>query len=332
MPRLAAWSLDRPHGEDASQPQPKRVESSHIGLEKHFEDWIANDVTLIAGDLTLVGRQITIDDGRLDLLAIDSQERWVVIEIKPEMLYSNALHQALSYASSIARLSAEDLYEKLEPGFCKLGDAEHLSRRVKQLLEVEQEKREIAVLLVGAGIHAGLERMNGFLGRFGIPTGVVSFQVFELEGGPKLLVREVIDEPPEPPPAPRRKLFVETIRDWAVEAGVGGQFDRLLKMSEAAGLPVQPQRASVRVAPPADKRLCLLYAQPQSGDHGGALYLEADVDTFVRFFPHISKAEAEEALRGVGGAYVGGAELDKQLDRVERFLTDKLPEPETGGG
>ena len=333
MPRLAAWSIDRPHFEGVAQESaPKRIRRSHIGLEKWLEDWIANEVTLIGEGLTLIGRQISIDDGRLDLLALDSRDRWVVIEIKPGMLYSDALHQALCYASSIARLGNDELYAKLEPGLGKFGDAKLLSRRVKQLLEVEQEERQIAVLLVGAGVHAGLTRMNGFLGRFGIPVGVVSFEVFELEDGPKLLLREAIDEAPEPPPAPRRKLSVGEIRNWAVEAGVGEQFDRFLKMSEAAGLPVQPQRASVRTAPPGDKRLCLLYEQPQTGDNGGALYLAVDLDNFARFFPHINRAEAEEFLSGVGGAYVGGKELDEQLGRIEQFLTETLPEPASGGG
>ena len=30
--------------EDAQPPVSKRLERYHIGLEKHFEDWIANDV------------------------------------------------------------------------------------------------------------------------------------------------------------------------------------------------------------------------------------------------------------------------------------------------
>ena len=113
MAQLAAWSVDGQHGEAISS-QPRRVERSHIALEKHLEDWIANDVTLIAEGLTLVGRQITIDDGRLDLLAIDSRDRWVVIEIKPGLLDAGALAQALYYASSIARLGGEELYDKHE--------------------------------------------------------------------------------------------------------------------------------------------------------------------------------------------------------------------------
>ena len=157
-------------------------------------------MTLIAEGLTLVGRQISIDDGRLDLLAIDSRDRRVVIEIKPGVLNSGALAQALYYASSIARLGADELYEKLEPRLSDFGDAERLSASVKEQLAGEEEGREIAVLLVGAGIHSGLERMNEFLGRFGVPISVFSFEVFELDDGPQLLIREVVDEPAKPLP------------------------------------------------------------------------------------------------------------------------------------
>ena len=112
MTKLAAWSFNVQHGEEGAQPsQPQSLERSHIDLEQHLEDWIANDVTLIGEGYTLVGRQISIDDGRLDLLAIDSQDRWVVIEIKPGRLGSSALGQALYYAASLARLDADELYE-----------------------------------------------------------------------------------------------------------------------------------------------------------------------------------------------------------------------------
>ena len=107
-------------------------------------------------------QQVKIDDGILDLLAIDTQDRWVVIEIKSGVLASGALTQALYYASSIARLDGDELKGKLEPGLGRFGDAAQLSERLNQQLAGEEEGREIAVLLVGAGIHPGLERMNEF--------------------------------------------------------------------------------------------------------------------------------------------------------------------------
>ncbi len=327
MTKLAAWSFDAQYGE-GDAPPPKRLEPSHIKLEQHLEDWIANDVSLIGEGYTLVGRQVTIDDGRLDLLAIDSQDRWVVIEIKPGRLDSGALGQALYYAASLARLDVDEIYEKLKAGLGKFGDAESLSLRVKQQLAGDAEEREIAVLLVGAGIHAGLERMNDFLARFGVPISVVSFEVFELKDGPRLLVREVVDEPAMPR-APRRRLTVDAIRDMASEAGVREQFDRFVEMSERAGLPVQPQRASVRIAPPANRTRFLMYAGPRAGANGGELGIWVGPGRFAEWFSHI---EEEEAVDSLGcyedGAYLAGDDLNDRLDQIERFLTEHFRLPD----
>ncbi len=323
MRKLAAWSLEEKHADCASQrSQPKRVERSHIGLERYLEDWIATDVTLIGDGLTLVGRQVSIDDGRLDLLAIDSQDRWVVIEIKPGMLDSSALGQALYYASSIARLTADELYRKLEPRLGEFGDAERLSATVRQQLEREEERRELAVLLVGAGIHPGLERMNEFLDRFGVPISVVSFEVFQINDGPQLLIREVVDEPVEP--LPRRQFTVEAIRRWAADVGVGEQFDRFVNIAQSSGLAVQPQRASVRIAPPTNRTRFLMYAQPRSSDNGGELCIHVGPKVFPEFFPHVDEREAVDALGKLDGACAGGEALDTMLDQIERFLIEKV--------
>ncbi len=329
MIRLAAWSIDE-HECVSRQSTPKRVEYSHIGLEKCLEDWIVNDITLISEGLTLVGRQIVIDNGRLDLLAIDTRDRWVVIEIKPGELDSGALTQALYYASSLAHLDSDEFSGKLKPGLGKFGDIEQRSARVNQLLENEGNEREIAVLLVGAGIHPGLNRMKTFLGRFGIPISVVSFEVFELEGGPKLLIREVVDEPAKTHP-PHRRLTVEAIRHRAVEAGVGRQFDRFVNIAQTAGLAVQPQRASIRVAPQVNRTRFLMYAQPRAGDSGGELCLHVGPKQFAEFYDDIDEAEATVAMAGIDGQYVGGAALDERLDRIEQFLTNKFPQSAANG-
>ncbi|MYH27309.1 MAG: DUF91 domain-containing protein, partial [Acidobacteria bacterium] len=168
MMNLAVWRIDESES-SSGQARLLPVERSPLGVsEKQLEDWIAADAKLIGGGLTIVGRQVYIDDGILDLLAIDGRDRWVVLELKAGRLDAGALHQALYYASSLARLSADDLRAKLEPKLKDFGDAEMLSARLRQLLDSEAEggPRKIAVALVGVGISAGLERMQDFLGRF----------------------------------------------------------------------------------------------------------------------------------------------------------------------
>ncbi len=331
MARHAAWAIEEQQAESVSQPSgPKRVARSKIELERHLEDWIANDVALIAEDLTLVGRQITIDDGRLDLLAIDSRDRWVVIEIKPGALDSGALAQALGYAASIARLSADNLRDKLEDRLGELGDAKKLSERVRQQLKGEegQEGRKIAMLLVGAGIDSGLERMNQFLGSFDIPINIVSFDVFQLDGGPKLLIREIVEESMTPRPA-RLQWTVDAIRREAVDAGVGKQFARFVNMAENAGLAVQPQKASVRIAPMANHTRLLMYAAPCTGSSSGQLGIWVSPSGFSEFFPHVSEEYVIDAIgRYEDGAFLSGSALDSRLDQIKRFLADKIQRPD----
>ena len=320
MSRLGVWSIATQDVEAGlGQPEPRTVARSDIGLERHLEDWISKDVTLISEGLTLVGRQVSIHAGRLDLLAIDVQDRWVVIEVKPGELDSGALAQALYYASSIASLGSKELLDKLEHRLGDFGDPERLSTKVRQQLDGEGEKREIAVLLVGAGIHSGLERVSDFLGGFGVPISVVSFEVFELEGGPKLLIREVVEESIQPS-RPRRRHTVEAIRRMAVQQGVVAQFNRFERMSKDAGLAVQPQGASIRIAPPADRRRFLMYASPNSG--GMTVY--TGPGEFAEFFP----VTEEEAVQGLGrnteDGFLAGMALEARLDRIERFLTERI--------
>ena len=342
MARLAVWKVDRSKNVEAagegiewSRPQP--VERSQIDLERQLEDWIVEDAALIAEDLTIVGRQRTFDRGRLDLLAIDSRDRWVVVELKAGRLGADALTQALSYAASIAQVPADELQADLESRLGDLGSADTRAKALAPLarqLNAEREtgeKRKIAVMLVGVGVEPELERVKEFLTEFDVPISVVSFEVFGVDSGAKLLIREVIEEPAETPHE-RQRLTVEAIRRSAVDAGVAAQFERFVEMSEAAGLAVQPQRASVRIAPPTNRTRFLMYVQPRAGSAGGELGIWVGPRQFAEFFAHVSEEDATDALgRYDDGAYLGGEALDKRLDQIEQFLTENFPPPATQG-
>ena len=324
---LAAWSLDAQQNESGAQPPVlQRVRHSKIALEKHLEDWIVKDVTLIGEGLTLVGRQVSIDDGQLDLLAIDTRDRWVVIEIKKGLLNASALTQALYYASSLVKLEADELCRKVTPGLSKFGDKDMLSERVKQQLAGEGDERKIALLLVGTGVDSGLERMIEFLGRFDIPIGIVNFEVFELEDGPKLMIREVQDEPSKPP-SPKRKYTVEAISQMARDAGVSEPFERFVTMAREANLAVQPNKMSVTIAPKAKRNRFLMYARPQNS----GLVIQVGPNAFAKWHSWIDADEATDKLgKFQANAYfVAGAELDERLNQIECFLTKNFPNPET---
>ena len=327
MANLAVWKLDGTQGGESVGPQPQSVSRSDVGLEAHLEGWIEADPTLIGAGLDIVGRQVRIHNGRLDLLAIDSQDRWLVIEIKAGVLDSGALTQALYYASSLAQLSRDELQAKIEPRLKESSPAGRLSARVNELLENEGEHRDIALMLVGVGISSDLERMQDFLGRFDVPISVVSFEVFELDAGPKLLIREMLEEPTEPAARVRRpRGTVDMIRQRAANAGVFGEFDRFISMSEEAGLVVRPYTIGVMIAPPTNRARYLMYARPQDG----GLEISAGPGAFAEFFD-VTEAEASEALGPGTGWFLTGPQLEAKLGQIERFLTEKLRRSDGGG-
>ena len=327
MMNLAVWRIDDEGSSGGQSPLLSAVERSHLGVsEKQLESWIAADAKLIGGGLTIVGRQVYIDDGVLDLLAIDGRDRWVVLELKAGRLDAGALHQALYYASSLARLSADDLRAKLEPKLEKYGDAEMLSARLRQLLDSEADggSREIAVALVGVGISAGLERMQEFLGRSNLSIDVVSFEVFELAGGPRLLIRELLEEQADAPSRPRAERTVDAIRRRAADEKVLEPFERFIEMSKDAGLFVRPYTLSVMITPPAHRGRFLMYATPRAG----GIHIAAGPDAFAEFFDDVSEQEAAAALDpGNVDQFLTGEALDARIEQIRKFLIEKLPPP-----
>lgn len=90
---LAAWRI--------GDQRPERVSHSTIPLERDLEDWIEADPDLVLEGLVIVGRQVAVTGGRIDLLGIDPAGRWVVLELKPGSLDSGAVSQALYYVANL---------------------------------------------------------------------------------------------------------------------------------------------------------------------------------------------------------------------------------------
>ena len=310
MADLGVWTVDGA----APQAVPR---SAQVELEKELERWIVANPTLLPGDLKIVGRQIGLDGGKLDLLAIDPPDRWVVVEIKRGRLDRGAVAQALDYTSSIEGLPGAVLEAKLLTGLSEFGDKAALSRTVREQVAAESgdAQRQVDVMLVGIGAHPRVERIADYLNGFGIQVSVVSFEFFQRDDGQMLLLREV--EEPSEPSSGKSHRSVSGIRERAVEAGVAEQFDRFVGMAESAGLYVQPVTRSVRFKAPANHNYTLMFATPQHGEISVGVRPAA----IAKFYPHLRQQEVEEALPfSVDGTQLSGAELDASLNQIQDFL------------
>ena len=148
--QIGIWSV----GDDF----PVRVERSDIGLEADLEDWVAGQPSLLLEGLQVVGRQLHVDAGYIDLLCLDATGRWVIVELKRGQLYRGAIVQAIDYASCIQTIDGAFLRDSIRKGLDGLANRESVLESVDYQLQSDDEGREVAIIVAGAGVDPGMER------------------------------------------------------------------------------------------------------------------------------------------------------------------------------
>jgi len=271
---LAAWQI--------ASEAPKRLAGSSLELEKVLEDWIAADPALVDRSLLIVQRQLGVDGGYLDLLGVDLQGRPTVIEIKRGRLIRETIAQAIDYASSISSLPLETLQQRVRD---YLGEPLPTHPGLTALLNTtSDDEREIAIVVVGVGAEAGLDRMVEFLGsRFAMPISAVSFDVFELGDGTKLLVREETEPESVNLPPPKASIAAVIDRAGGPDSDLGRRMLAVAQAGEGHGLYIKPHKWSLMLAPQQKKYRHLMTVWRWADSPGVAIQYSADA--FAEFFP-----------------------------------------------
>ncbi len=273
--RVGIWAL--------REGLPRRAERSKVALEMDLEDWCTHDPGLLYEGLKVVGRQVHCDGGYIDLLGLDVQGRWVVVELKRERLYREAVIQAIDYASSIRHMETDRLEQAIEKTVGVLADPETARQRVRFQLDAEGEEREVTIVVAGTGVDPGLERVVDFLSGFDIPLRIVTFEVFEAPGGGQLLVRDVLDEEGAEVPPGKKTIVrtVERIRGVAAEAGVSDAFDAIVAAAQGANLFCRAHIHTVTITPESHRGRHLMSLTPEIGK---GLRYTYGAESFAEFF------------------------------------------------
>jgi Holliday junction resolvase-like predicted endonuclease len=308
---------------------PRRLAPGDVALEKHLEDWIERDPTLLEEGLTIVGRQVSTDGGRLDLLAVDPQGRWVVIEIKAGSVRRETIAQALDYASCIATIPKADLVENAKAYLSVRASDEDRSRpvgflnRIRAELEDDDAGREVRIFVVGTGRDRGLERMVNYLSERGeIEIGVVSFEVFTTDLGEQLLTRELTEADSEASSqrisGAVNRLGVEGALEQAQQNGIGEPFRLIYDAAVGAGLYARPFKRSIMYTPPTNKSryLVTLWTKPLPD---GRLNGWVSTEAFTEFFGIDSQRVVTE-LGGLGRLAIAPEAAPRFAEGLRRLL------------
>ncbi len=261
-----------------------RLAESEFQLEALLEDLIAEEPSLIRDGLTVVGRQVEVEGGRIDLLAVDPQDRWAVIEVKRGALRREAITQAIDYAASIEALPSTQLHDKLKPYLASKNlDVGHLFVD-RGASDGHPPFREVLLFIVGTGRGSGVERMSAFLAQRGIPITAITFDVFDAPDGSRTLAREISEaETPPSSTSHSRKMSVPAVRALANQTGVGPLVGRVLDTAGDLQLYLRPYRTSVMITPPNNHTRMLFTIWGEGKD--GRVKMFVGHSPFAEYFP-----------------------------------------------
>ena len=104
---MALWRVD--------EDMPKRLEMSGADLEQKLQELLEKDLSIVAPELMLLGRQVTVKHADrsefIDLLAIDRAGNLVILELKRDITRREVVAQLIDYASWVAILDNSAIAE-----------------------------------------------------------------------------------------------------------------------------------------------------------------------------------------------------------------------------
>ena len=179
------WRVD---GDRPEQLQPNRLDQ-----EKRLEDWLCHDVGLLSDTLLVIGHQISISGGTLDVLAVDGEANLVVVELKRDKTPRDVVAQTLDYASCIQDFGREEVDRQtrkfLEMDFEK-AFAEHFGYKVPETVNGRHR-----MYIVASSLDSATQRIVEYLSRVhGVDINAVTFSYFNTDQGEFVARSMLLDE------------------------------------------------------------------------------------------------------------------------------------------
>jgi len=315
MSKIGLWHIQ--------SNRPVKLSETALDLESRLEDWIEQDPALVQAGLVLVGRQMIFENGRLDLLALDPNGRWVIIEIKAGAVRAETIGQALYYAAKIAGMPEQDLHARVDAYLKPQG--KHLAELLKvRGVEADNdgEARDVIVMLVGTRRAAGLDEVVNYMaGSLNFPISIITFDVHQTASGERILTREITEQEPEPGGKPQRKLTAKSLDElvqMADKFGVGGMFRQIWDAAARHGLHTRNYASSVMYTSPR-ARTRMLFTIWTRLLKQGMLATYIGHSAFAEFYP-VTEEDVAECLGPEGWRYMNQADVDAFIAGLDRLF------------
>lgn len=175
----------------------ERVRIQPLDSEARLEDSICEDLSIIAPDLMLIGRQISTDYGKfIDLLAMDAGGNLTVIELKRDKTPREVVAQVLDYASWVQNLS----YDEIAEIYADKNDGKAIEEGFAETFDTnppEKLNEGHSLIIVSSELDAATERIINYLtDNYGVPINAIFFQCFK-DGDSEFLTRTWLIDPKE---------------------------------------------------------------------------------------------------------------------------------------
>jgi hypothetical protein len=240
-----------------------RIHPASLDLEARLEEILHRDISIIAPNWMVIGRQVRTIHGKLiDLLCMDRDGNLVVVELKRGMTDREIVSQLLDYGSWIRTLRDEEIarifdayWKKYHPSESLMSINEAFCARfgVKEMPEELNESHELVI--VGAEFDPSTERIVDYLAsEYDVRINAVFFRVFK-DGDREYLTRVWLRDPTLPEsaaeaaegreatewngeyyvsfgPDPHRRNWEDAVKYGFVSGGGGTWYSQTLHMLE----------------------------------------------------------------------------------------------------
>ncbi|MEP7293319.1 MAG: endonuclease NucS domain-containing protein [Chloroflexota bacterium] len=284
-----------------TESTPLRYQRGLILKEKLLENWIEQDPSLLSAGLSIVGRQLKIEAGRLDLLGLDPVGNWVIIEIKRGDVRRETITQAIDYAACIKAIESTELQTHVDTYLRTRHSS--LTQFLKQRGwdETIFDEHNMIMYVVGTSRDPHLDRMAAFLNMANLAINIVNFDVFENEQGEQIMVRQLTEletgtkarpaakqiQVISNPQAPVDDTELQRLFEVAEKNGVGREFRFVYEQATKHGLYPRLYKWSIMYTPPTNKTRVLIYVSVKRKYGGYDIWIGAKV--FAEFYPVLEK-------------------------------------------